>query len=219
MLFELWGECKGTGSERKWEYFSWFLAPTLTGNMYSAKLSLATRIKGLCNNYQEGDCEKRTWHEVILGSAPCQQRQVSSDRPPGHLKIMTTPPPPSPPRLPLQWIHFLFSCNVFRRLCLEHYLKTTLDKADHFRTVRLRIVIWITGLILWVICITAFDFWLSRDQHEHNSERELLVPLSLHWIVNSATYLNYSPVGELSWCSLFDSMFGNVSLSCSFLGP
>ena len=94
MLFELWGECKGTGSERKWEYFSWFLAPTLTGNMYSAKLSLATRIKGLCNNYQEGDCEKRTWHEVILGSAPCQQRQVSSDRPPGHLKIMTTPPPP-----------------------------------------------------------------------------------------------------------------------------
>ena len=61
--------------------------------MYSAKLSLATRIKGLCNNYQEGGCEKRAWHEVILGSATRQQRQVSSDRPPGHLKIMTTPPP------------------------------------------------------------------------------------------------------------------------------
>lgn len=44
--------------------------------MYSAKLSLATRIKGLCNNYQEGDCEKRAWHEVILGSAPANKGKL-----------------------------------------------------------------------------------------------------------------------------------------------
>ena len=64
------------------------------------------------------------------------------------------------------------------------------ELGDHFRTVRLRIVfwivLWITGLKLWVICLTTFDFWLSHDQHEHNPERELLVRLSLHCLVNGA---------------------------------
>ena len=59
------------------------------------------------------------------------------------------------------------------------------DKANHFRTVRLRIVfwilLWIIGLKLWVIyCDTTLDFaWLSHDQHEQNLERKLLVSLAL----------------------------------------
>ena len=28
-------------------------------------------------------------------------------------------------------------------------------------------------------CVITFDFWLSHDQHEQNSEREALVSLSL----------------------------------------
>ena len=55
-------------------------------------------------------------------------------------------------------------------------------KANHFRTVGLSnvfwILQWIPGLKLWVICVITFDFWLSYDQYEQNSEREVLVSLS-----------------------------------------
>ena len=68
----------------------------------------------------------------------------------------------------------------FRTLRLEHYLKTV-------RTVRLRIVIWIvlwiTGLTLWVIFITSFDFWVmpsTKITQEVNNFHSL--PLSLHWL-------------------------------------
>ena len=74
---------------------------------------------------------KWAWHKVILRGAP-------------------------------RWLTFACSlfilfCDVFRRLRLENYLKTTRwGKANHFRTVGLRIVswilLWITGLKLWVIC-------------------------------------------------------------------
>ena len=41
------------------------------------------------------------------------------------------------------------------------------------------ILLWIPGLKLWVICLITFDFRLSYDQYEKNSEREVLVSLSL----------------------------------------
>ena len=63
----------------------------------------------------------------------------------------------APRRLTFACSLFILFCNVFRRLRLENYLKTTRwGKANHFRTVGLRIVSWIlmriTGLKLWVIC-------------------------------------------------------------------
>ena len=63
----------------------------------------------------------------------------------------------SPRRLTFGCSLFILYCNVFRRLRLENYLKTTRwAKANHFRTVGLRIVswilLWITGLKLWVVC-------------------------------------------------------------------
>ena len=70
-------------------------------------------------------------HRVILRGAPC--------------------------RLIFACSLFILYCNVLRRLRLENYLKTTRwGKANYFRTVGLRIVswilLWITGLKLWVIC-------------------------------------------------------------------
>ena len=85
------------------------------------------------------------------------------------------------------YLHVFFAlyCNVFRTLRLEDYLKTV-------RTVRLRIVIWIvlwiTGLTLWVIFITSFDFWVmpsTKITQEVNNFPSL--PLSLHWLDEGAT--------------------------------
>ena len=60
---------------------------------------------------------------------------------------------------------------------------TQRGEANQFRTVGLSnvfwILLWIPGLKLWVICVITFDFWLSYDQYEQNSEREVLVSLSL----------------------------------------
>ena len=107
----------------------------------------------------------------------------------------------------------LLFCNVFRRLRLGHHLETTFDKVNYFRIVRLlviyKIVLWITGLKLWVICVSTFDFLLSHDQHEHTSE--LLVPLSFQWLlVNGCCFrysINFLPVNELTWCSSFQPIF------------
>ena len=129
---------------------------------------------------------------------------------------MTNPPHPPAPRLTLQWIHFVLSCNVFRRLCLEHYLKTTLEKADHFRTVRLHIVLWITGLKLRVICITAFDFWWSHDQHKHNSERvssaESLMVLLILTICPSANWVGARRSTQCLAMFLWVVIFGPLKL-------
>ena len=102
---------------------------------------------------------KLAWHRVILRGAPRRLTFVCS--------------------------LFILYCKVFRRLRRENYLTTTQwGKANHFRTVGLRIVswilLWITGLKLWVICFVSIDFaWLSHDENEQNSERELIVSLSL----------------------------------------
>ena len=77
---------------------------------------------------------KLAWHRVILRGAP------------RRLTFACSP--------------FIVYCNVFRRLLRENYLKTTRwDKANYFRTVRLRIVSWIllriTGLKRWVICFVT----------------------------------------------------------------
>ena len=94
------------------------------------------------------------------------------------------------------------------------------DKANHFRTVRLRIVfwilLWITGLKLWVIfCVTTIDFaWLSHDQREQNLERKLLVSLSLL----DLSCLSCDPTAQLSSyaviCIIF--MFAEVHLVLPF---
>ena len=99
----------------------------------------------------------RDW-AIIVRRRGSQQRRVSSDPPLGYLKIMTTSPPP-PFWLTLECSLLMLSCNVFRRLHLDHQLKTKQgDKANHFRKVRLRIfwtLLWITGLKLWVNSISA----------------------------------------------------------------
>ena len=78
---------------------------------------------------------------------------------------------------------------------LKKYLKPTFGKTDHFRTfrtVRLRIVLWIVLMNCWIEALShlrhylRFRVCLSHDQHEHNSERELLVPLFLHGLVIDA---------------------------------
>ena len=127
------------------------------------------------------------WLRVILhGAPPVNKGKLAQTSFLVIFKIMVT----SPLNLNLTEFALLY-CNVFRRLRLEQHFKTTFDRAD-FTTVLLCfvfwIVLWITGLKLWVICncLTTFDFWLSHDQHEHNPERELLVHLSLHWLVNGA---------------------------------
>lgn len=95
-----------------------------------------------------------------------------------------TPHPPSPSAY-IYMYSLLLYCNVYRTLRLEHYLKTV-------RTVRSRIaiwiVLWITGLTLWVIFITSFDFWVMPStkitQEVNNFPSH---PLSLHWLDEGAT--------------------------------
>ena len=92
---------------------------------------------------------------------------------------------------------------------LKNYLKTTFGKTDHFRTfrtVRLRIVLWIVLMNRWIAALRhlhhclRFRVCLSHVQNEHNSQRELLVPLFLHGLVigaASVTALTVFPSANL----------------------
>ena len=156
----------------------------------------------------------------------CQQSQVSSDSPPGYLKVMTTPA--SPLHSHETWIHSFCHVTVFWRLHLEHYVKTTFGKADHFRTfrrVRLRIILWI---VLWIAALShlrhclRFRVCLSHDQHEHNSERELLVPLFLHGLVigaASVTALTVFPSANLRSACRFSNCLAVCFIELLIFGP
>ena len=68
----------------------------------------------------------------------------------------------SPRRLTFGCSLFILYCNVFRRLRLENYLKTTRwGKANHFRTVGLRIVSWI---LLWITGLKLESFTSLRHR-------------------------------------------------------
>ena len=100
---------------------------------------------------------KLAWHRVILRGAPRRLTFVCS--------------------------LFILYCKVFRRLRRENYLITTQwGKANHFRTVGLRIVswilLWITGLKLWVICFVSHRFRLVESWRERTKLRTLANSLS-----------------------------------------
>ena len=82
---------------------------------------------------------------AIRCSLPCLQR-----------KPALTQLPPLPTDIYMNSL--LLYCNVLGRLSREQYLKTTFGRAVHFRIGRLRIVfrivLWITGLQLPIICAT-----------------------------------------------------------------
>ena len=79
---------------------------------------------------------KWAWHRVILRGAP-------------H-------------RLTFACSLFILYCNVFRRVRLKNYLKTTRwGKANHFRTVGLRIVSWI---LLWITGLSFESFASLRHR-------------------------------------------------------
>ena len=115
----------------------------------------------------------------------------------------------------------LLYCNVFRRLRLRHHLKTTFDRADYFRTVPLRVIfrilLWITGLKFWVVCVSTFDFLLSHHQHELRATS----PSPRPWLVNGAVS-DTVVLSSRQWTDLMLVIPANiwqcVSLSCSFLG-
>ena len=79
---------------------------------------------------------------------PSQQSQVSSDTPPSCLKFMTSAPPLAPASHPphcLSYSLLMLYFNVFGRLCLEHFLKTT-RQSQPFQNSRIAHPHWIEAL-------------------------------------------------------------------------
>lgn len=86
------------------------------------------------------------------------------------------------------------------------------DTGCHFGTVCLRIFFYIAAPSHW-LC-HYFRFPMTTEQPGHNAELELVVPLSLHWLVNGASSGTFQDCSsELTMSSTFQSTFASVFLS------
>ena len=135
---------------------------------------------GLCNNYQEGEPEKWAWHRVIprcanktrLALAPSCSRKIYDQS-------------PLPPWHAFPWIHSFGPVTFFNSCArLENYLYTKFGKADHFRTVRLRIVFWIVlSLLHHHLRFLVAGVMTSTNVTQNVS---YYCTLFLYWLVNGA---------------------------------